>query len=231
MYERFAAEYLEHAEDGAWNAWYDRPAVLALLGDVDGLTVLDAACGPGLYAAELVDRGAQVVGFDQSPAMVGLAEEQTDGRADLRVHDLADPLDWLDDASVDRVVLALALAYVDDRVGALRELRRVLRPAGAAVVSVQHPTADWLRRGGPYLAVERVRESLSPTRDWPVDVWHLPLQVVHAEFRAAGFVVDELVEPTPVPGTAERWPEDHARLSTSPGFLAVRLVSDGRSSA
>jgi hypothetical protein len=27
----------------------------------------DAACGPGLYAAELARRGAQVVGFDHSP--------------------------------------------------------------------------------------------------------------------------------------------------------------------
>ena len=226
MYERFAAEYLEHAADGAYNAWYDRPAVLALLGDVDGLTVLDAACGPGLYAEELLARGARVVGFDQSPAMVELAQQRTRGLADLRVHDLADPLEWLDDGCVDRVVLALALGYADDRVAALRELRRVLRPTGAAVVSVEHPTTDWLRRGGSYFAVEVVEESLSSDHDWPVRTWHRPLQHVHAEFRAAGFLVDQLVEPTPAEGMAERWPEQHHRLSTSPGFLAVSLVPD-----
>lgn len=44
-----------------------RPACLALLGDVTGKRVLDAACGPGLYAAELIGRGARVVGFDHSP--------------------------------------------------------------------------------------------------------------------------------------------------------------------
>ena len=228
MYERFAAEYEQHAAAGAYNAFYDRPAVLALLGDVDGLTVLDAACGPGLYAEELLARGARVVGFDQSPAMVALARERTAGRADLRVHDLADALDWLSDERVDRVVLALALAYVDDRVSALRELRRVLRPAGAAVLSVEHPTTGWLRRGGSYFAVEVVEESLSPTREWPVRAWHRPLQDVHAEVRAAGFVVDELVEPRPAPGMRERWPEEFARLSTSPGFLALRLVPDLR---
>jgi phage shock protein A len=32
--------------------------------------VLDAACGPGLYAAELLRRGAGVTGFDASPRMV-----------------------------------------------------------------------------------------------------------------------------------------------------------------
>jgi SAM-dependent methyltransferase len=44
----------------------------------------------------------------------------------------------------------LAIEYVDDRVAALRELRRVLRPGGALVFSRMHPTGDWLRHGGSY---------------------------------------------------------------------------------
>jgi SAM-dependent methyltransferase len=62
-----------------------------------------------------------------------------------RVHDLADPISWLPDSSVDLVLFALAIEYVDDRVAALRELRRVLRPGGALVFSRLHPTGDWLR--------------------------------------------------------------------------------------
>jgi hypothetical protein len=34
MYDDFAEEYLAHASDGAFNAYYDRPAVLAVLGSV-----------------------------------------------------------------------------------------------------------------------------------------------------------------------------------------------------
>ena len=37
----------------------------------------------------------------------------------FRVHDLADPLDWLPDNSMDLVLFALALEYVDDRTRAL----------------------------------------------------------------------------------------------------------------
>lgn len=223
MYERFAAEFAAHAAGSAYNAYYDRPAVLALAGDVAGRTVLDAACGPGLYAQELVRRGAQVVGFDQSPAMVALARERAGPAADLRVHDLAEPLAWLDDASVDLVVLALALHYVDDRVATLRELRRVLAPEGALVVSTTHPTYDWLRLGGSYFAVEAVEESLSPRHDWPVRAWRRPLTAVWGEFRDAGFAVDELVETRPVPEMAQRYPEDHARLEEAPAFIAFRL--------
>jgi 2-polyprenyl-3-methyl-5-hydroxy-6-metoxy-1,4-benzoquinol methylase len=65
QYDAFADDFLEHARDSLFNAHYDRPACLNLLGDVAGLRVLDAACGPGLYAAELAGRGAEVIGFDQ----------------------------------------------------------------------------------------------------------------------------------------------------------------------
>jgi hypothetical protein len=48
QYDVFADEFLGHAQGGFYNAFYDRPACLALLGDVTGKRVLDAACGPGL---------------------------------------------------------------------------------------------------------------------------------------------------------------------------------------
>ena len=106
QYEVFADEFAVHAENGFHNAFYDRPACLALLGDVAGKRVLDAACGPGHYARELVRRGAQVTGFDQSTRMVALARARASA-AEFRVHDLADPITWLPDASVDLVLCAL----------------------------------------------------------------------------------------------------------------------------
>ena len=54
MFDSFAEEYERHAADNAYNALYDRPAVLELLGNVAGQHVLDAGCGPGLSAEELL---------------------------------------------------------------------------------------------------------------------------------------------------------------------------------
>jgi SAM-dependent methyltransferase len=228
QYDVFADEFLEHAGDNLYNAHYDRPACLALLGAVTGRTVLDAACGPGLYAGELAARGADVIGFDQSPRMVELSRQRApSGR--FRTHDLADPLDWLPDQSVDLVLFALALEYLDDRTRALRELRRVLRPGGALVLSRMHPTGDWLRHGGSYFDDRVIDEVWS--RGWRVRYWLSPLERTCEELHAAGFLIERLVEPRPTEDAAGIDPDDYARLTREPtGFLAIRAIPDPRTS-
>jgi SAM-dependent methyltransferase len=222
QYEVFADEFLEQASDGLYNAHYDRPSCLSLLGEVAGKRVLDVACGPGLYAEELVARGATVTGFDQSPRMVALASERVpSGR--FMVHDLADPLDWLDGEAFDLILFALAYEYVDDRVAALRSLRGVLAPAGAVVLSRQHPTADWLRNGGSYFETRLIEEVWS--RGWHLRYWLAPLETTCAEIADAGFLIERLCEPRPVLSGAPQAPEDFERLQREPGFLAMRLIA------
>ena len=221
QYDIFADEFDRHAQDGFYNAHLDRPACLELLGDIDGRRVLDAACGPGLYAEQLVLRGAQVVGFDQSRRMVQICRARVP-TGEFRVHDLADPLDWLPDASTDLVLLALAIEYVDDRVAALRELRRVLRPGGALVLSRPHPTADWLRLGGSYFDMRVVDEI---RKGWALRYWVAPLQQTCEELFEAGFLIERLLEPRPSPEAVAIDPEDHRRVSQEPtGFLAFRAL-------
>jgi SAM-dependent methyltransferase len=218
----FAEEFAAHAAVSPYNAFYDRPAVLELLGPVMGKKILDAGCGPGLYAEELTHRGGIVVGFDQSPEMVAIASARLGNSAQFRVHDLAAPLSWLDDESFDLVVMALVIHHIDDRVEALRELHRVLHPQGALVVSTHHPTGDWLRQGGSYFDVEVLEETWRD--DWQVRFWRQPLDRTCAEFREAGFLIDRLLEPRPVPAMADAYPGDFDKLNRQPGFIAFRLV-------
>jgi SAM-dependent methyltransferase len=225
-YEKFADEFLDHAEDGFFNAHYDRPACLELLGDVRGKRVLDAACGPGLYAAELLQRGGEVAGFDASPRMIEICREQAPGGT-FWVHDLDRPLSWIPDESFDLVLCALAIEYVDDRVAALTELRRVLRPDGALVLSRLHPTGDWLRHGGSYFDVRLISETWS--RGWQVTYWLAPLEVTCREIYEAGFLIERLTEPRPEPEAEALDPEEYEKLSREPrGFVAFRLVPDPR---
>lgn len=224
FFDDVAEDYEFHAAHNAYNALYDRPAVLNLMGEVRGKRVLDVGCGPGLYAEELVARGAEVVAFDQGVRMVELAQERLGDQVEIRVHDLAEPLDWIPDGSFDAALMALVIHHLDDRVSALRELHRVLRPGGFLVVSTHHPTNDWLRHGGSYFTTEAIEETWS--RGWQVRYWRQPLTASWGEFIEAGFVVEGLVEPLPDPEMATQFPDDYETLLHEPSFIVFRLLKN-----
>jgi len=97
--------------------------------------VLDVATGTGLVAAALVRRyGCRVVGLDQSPEMLGRAEQrlrgdpQLAGRIEL-VRGEAEALPFAD-GEFDHLTFTYLLRYVDDPGAVLRELARVVKPGG-----------------------------------------------------------------------------------------------------
>ena len=221
-YDEMGPAWAEHAEDGLYNAHYDRPCVLELCGDVAGRRVVDACCGAGFYMAELIARGATVVGFDASATMVALARARVGEAAEVIEARLGDPLPVADE-SVDLVVCALAIHYVEDKGPALAELHRILRPGGVLVISTQHPTTDWLRKGGSYFDVAR---EVDRWRDVGTDVafWREPLTVLCEAIHRAGFLIERLVEPQVDTSLRARWGSDIDFLLTNPGFLALRLL-------
>ena len=132
-----------------WAAVYDRdanplpalegPHVRAALGGVHGRDVLDLGCGTGRHTAWLAGAGARVTAVDFSAGMLDEARRKVPRGAVLFIaHDLHDPLPF-DDASFDAVVSGLVLEHLHDLHGFFGEARRVLRPAGRAVVSAMHP--------------------------------------------------------------------------------------------
>lgn len=227
VYDQMASFYEGHAADSAYNAHYDRPAVLELVGDVDELDVLDAGCGPGLYSEELLRRGARVTAVDASAEQVARTQARLADRARIQRVDLEAPLPY-DDDEFDLVVCALVIHYLEDREAVFREFRRVLRPGGRTVVSTQHPTIDWLRKGGSYFDV-RVEEDVwdSEGGRTPVRFWRVPLTELCAAATDSGFLIEQLVEPRPAVTMKDRWPEDWERLNRDPGFIILKLLNPG----
>jgi len=227
-YDRMGLSFQQHAADSAANAHYDRPAVLAALGPVCGRQVLDAACGPGLYLRELLERGAEVTAFDASPVMVSLARQQTAGRVRIDQAALGKPLPYPEDA-FDLIVCALAIHYASDRAAAFAEFCRVLRPGGAAVVSTQHPVMDWLRKGGSYFQATLETDIWRmPSGDQPVHFWREPLSALCTAATDAGFLIGKVIEPVPAETMRDRYPEDYEKLSKEPGFLILRLLKPAK---
>ena len=223
-YDSMAATYAQHAADSPYNAHYDRPSVLELVGEIAGLRVLDAGCGPGLYAEELLARGAELVAVDGSAPMVELARERLGARAHVFRADLSESLPFAP-SEFDLVVCALVIHHLADRAACLREFFRVLRPGGHVVLSTQHPTTDWLRKGGSYFETKEEEDTWHRDGgEWRVRFWREPLTSLCAAIGAAGFLIERLVEPRPAEVMRDRWPEEWEKLQREPGFLALRLL-------
>lgn len=214
--------FAEHAGVSPYNAYVDRPAMLELAGDVAGARILDVGCGAGHYAAELLARGAEVVGVDGSGTLLEHARARVGERAELVLHDLEEPLGFADDASFDGAVCALVLHHLTRRAQLLGELRRVLRPGGWLLVSTSHPAADWQHFGGSYYADDWVDLPLGGS-PFAIRFQRMPLETFLNELLAAGFVLERLVEPRPVPALKEIDEAAYHRLRRAPSFVAVRL--------
>src|SRR5215469_9026444 len=81
-YDSFAEAYAASNESNLINAYYERPAMLDLAGDVAGRRILDAGCGSGPLFAALRGRGAIVTGIDKSTGMLEQARRRLGGDAD-----------------------------------------------------------------------------------------------------------------------------------------------------
>jgi SAM-dependent methyltransferase len=222
-YDRLAAVWSATTDEGPFNGLLERPALRALIpGSLRGATVLDAACGSGAQAQWLLDQGADVVAVDISPRMVEEAERRCAGRGRFLVADLAEPLP-LEPRSLDGITCSLALHYLADWSVPLASFAAALRPGGWAVISLDHPFASGLRRGG-YFDTELVSDTW---RKADVEVtqhfWRRPLAAVLGAFADAGFTVDRVAEPQPSAEALRLFPADLAPVVGVPSFIVYRL--------
>lgn len=220
-YDAIAAEYAEAQDRRPWNAYFERPGMIAFLPqDLRGREVLDAGCGPGFYTQWLAERGARVTAFDLNAEFVRRTRERVGEMARVLQADLAVPLEFAEDGSFDLVVCVLVLHYLKDWGPALAEFHRVLRPGGRLVFSTHHPFTDLeLSATGDYFAVERLED------DWDVgkvEFYRRPMSRISRDLCEAGFVMEEIAEPQPVRPPADVEFGAYERAMKAPMRLLVR---------
>jgi ubiquinone/menaquinone biosynthesis C-methylase UbiE len=132
--------------EGPIATWYAKNTASALpefralagriAGELDrGDWVLEIAPGPGYLAVELARAGLQVSALDISRAFVRITAEnaaRTGVAVDVQLGDAA-AMPFETD-TFDFVVCRAAFKNFSNPVGALKEMRRVLRPAGRALI-------------------------------------------------------------------------------------------------
>lgn len=116
---------------------------IALADPSKGARVLDVATGPGVLALEIAPRVQRVDAIDFSPAMLReLEAKQKSKGVENLFAELADGQSLPFDASTfDAAFSMFGLMFFPDRLKGMRELYRVLRPGGVAVLSSWAPVS------------------------------------------------------------------------------------------
>ena len=133
--------------------------VVAGLGDVTGLDVLDLGCGDGTTALPAAERGANVLGVDIAENLVEAGNRRASeaGLENLRfVQGDARNLDGIPDDSFDLVVSMFGAMFAPDPDQVAKEMVRVTRPGGRVVMG------NWIP-GDPTLVAQILKVSSAYT--------------------------------------------------------------------
>src|SRR5438067_133637 len=211
-YQTEHGEFLGDA-DFVWCPEGLREADAALLGEVNGLRVLEIGCGQASCARWLAAAGARPVGLDLSGGMLrhALAANRRTGLDIPLVQASAEALP-LASATVDIACSAFgALPFVASLETVFAEVHRVLRPGGRWVFAVTHPMRwifpddpgpNGLTVTQPYFDRTPYVEVDAGGRATYVE-YHRTLGDYVRALATTGFALYDLIEP--------EWPEGHTR--------------------
>jgi SAM-dependent methyltransferase len=226
-YDALAESYAKQAEQKAENGFVEHPTMRRQLGDVQGLSVLDAGCGPGILASYLVERGASVTAFDVSPKMIELAKRRLGKRAQIHLADMAEPLTFLKDEEFNIIASSLAIDYVRDWAPVLREFWRVLKPGGRLVITVQHPLGAYfwykLDRATGVQYVETTWRGFGGEPVQMPDYYRSFEEMVNPLINA-GFELRQVRDALPIEALRAKNPDAYEKFSRVPIFLCLEAL-------
>ena len=220
-YNQNSENYATMVVDNIYNALYERPGILNLLPNLEKKRVLDAGCGPGFHTKWMVDKGALVTAVDVSEKMLAIAKKRVGDAVTFYHHDLSTPLHFLEDQSQDIVLSSLSVHYIFDLKALFSEYARVLDDNGRFLFSTGNPILelDYFKRED-YFATELVHDVWT-VNDQPMEVKYYarPLTAITTALAEAGFWIENIVEPQPIPEAKERFPKVYEFLNKNPWFM------------
>jgi ubiquinone/menaquinone biosynthesis C-methylase UbiE len=201
------ADWYSARKRGSYEFRIQLPAILNLIGNLGGKSLLDIGCGPGLYSVEFARRGANVHGLDISRKMLDKARnnaKMTNTTLRLQKTD-AHFLPFMDE-SFDIAVLILTILNVK----MIQEVARVLRSDGLLLFSDTHPIVEskgkWESDGvgagriiEDYFSQDKRKWRIEPVPDQTITLKYYTRTVGQCVnmIADAGFEILRIAEPKP----------------------------------
>ena len=223
-YEKLAEAFSKLAPSKAENAYIEQPAMRNAIGNVRGMKIFEAGCGPGILAEYLVHEGAKVVGFDVSPKMIEQAKKRVPQNATFFVADMTKALPIEQDGQYDMEVASLSIDYIRDWTVPLSEFHRLLKPNGKFIFTIQHPLGSWnWYRPECAFGVQLVESSWKAFTEEPVVVpdYYRSFEEVINPVLSAGFRILKIEDCKPIDALRSLDPFKFGKYSKLPTFMCL----------
>ena len=217
------------------NDLIEQPAMRKLLPDLSGKSVLDLGCGYGHNCIDFVYRDAKrVVGVDISEKMLEVAKTESAHERIRYVNMSMTDIGNLNE-KFDFIYSSLAFHYVKDFDAFAKEMYSVLNVGGQLLFSQEHPIITATIDGKGHFNKDENGNRISYTFSdynrsgerrihWYVDgviKYHRTFGDIITALAKAGFVIEEVCEPTPEEWAIEKLPT-MAKEYIKPNFLIVK---------
>jgi 2-polyprenyl-3-methyl-5-hydroxy-6-metoxy-1,4-benzoquinol methylase len=235
QWEALASFWIQRCQEGEPNreGMLDR-WMLATLGGVAGMRIVDLGCGEGRFCRMLSRQGASyVLGIDLCERLIKEAIAQKTSSAEHYQIGNAETLNSVEDQSFDIAVSYVSLVDIADLDAVIASSYRVLQPGGRFVVCNLAPmaTAQNARITDPdgTRTASRVDhyfdESTRASRILGHELtnYHRTLSTYINGFLRAGYVLQGIYEPRPEQVDLARYPELTNELR-APGFVIYDLL-------
>lgn len=117
-----------------------KPVIIALLGHIKGLKILDTGCGNGHLSRDLARAEAVVTGIDISKELIVKAQQYSRSEQ-LNIQyfhaDLTKPLNLK--TKFDHIVSNMVIQDIDNYLDLLRNFKKLLSHEGSLIISTRHP--------------------------------------------------------------------------------------------
>jgi len=185
-------------EEISWGIWAVDESELNILGDVNGLDVIELGCGTAYFSAWLAKRGARPIGVDVTPAQLATARSKmAETGIEFPLVEADAAATGLPDASADLVLSEYGASIWVDPYRWVPEAARLLRPGGR-LVFLRNSTLVILCSPDEIPASETLQRAQFGMHrfEWPEG--GVEFHLAHGEWidllRGSGFEIERLVE-------------------------------------
>ncbi|OJF75589.1 MAG: methyltransferase [Treponema sp. CETP13] len=222
------------------NNIFEKPALFSLLPDLKDKTILDLGCGYGENCMEFIRKGSgKVIGIDISKKMLEVARKEN---SDSRIEYKNMPMEEIGSLKeeFDIVVSSLAMHYVQDYSGLVKNVFRLLNKNGLFIFSQENPLNTCFTTGNRWTRDENDEKIFANISNYGMDgeresKWFINnVKKYHRTFSTTintliekGFEVKKMIEPVPTKEILEKHPE-YKDLFHKPDFLLVKAVKKYR---